>query len=621
MSSLRPRSFYFVVSALLLSCAMRGQDRTGRITGTVHDPAGTPVPEAQITARNTQTGIKSEGKSSEGGDYTLPLLDPGTYEISVEHQGFKSVQQSGIVIHVNDQVRLDYSVELGQVNQVVNVHEETPLLRTADASLGQVVDNQKVTSLPLNGRSSFRLVNLTPGFIGTSGANGQFGDIPVNSTWDSNFSINGGQGYSNEIMIDGAPSTTGFFNQITTMPSVDALAEFKVQSNVMSAEFGRYGGGVLNVTTRGGTNVYHGNLFEFVRNDIFGANDFFNNLAGKPNPPFRMNQFGGSLGGPIQIPRIYNGKNRTFFFTNYEGTRWRRGAVFTTTVPTGAERQGDFSGLTSGGRQIIIYDPTTTVPNPTAPGTFLRTAFPGNRIPSSRLNPIGVNIATYYPLPNAGAPGATINNFVSNAGTAVNKDQETFRIDHQITDLQKIFGRVSLDDTDLCQPNYFGNAASPTPGTVGCTTWRNRSASLEYDRTLSPSTILTVRYGFARWYQLRAGISYGFDQTTLGFPPSLVSQQQVPMFPSVNVNGYSGLGNQTQLYLSNGNDTHSLLPSVTLIRGNHTIKVGADLRLARINFFNPDAPAGSYSFTQAFTQGPNPLTSSTFAGDSFASLL
>src|SRR3954452_3552901 len=142
------------------------------------------------------------------------------------------------------------------------------------------------SSLPLNGRRSFRLVNLTPGFIGTSGANGQFGDIPVNSTWDSNFSINGGQGYSNEIMIDGAPSTTGFFNQITTMPSVDALAEFKVQSNVMSAEFGRYGGGVLNVTTRGGTNKYHGNLFEFVRNDIFGANDFFNNLAGKPNPPF-----------------------------------------------------------------------------------------------------------------------------------------------------------------------------------------------------------------------------------------------------------------------------------------------------------------------------------------------
>ncbi len=211
------------------------------------------------------------------------------------------------------------------------------------------------------------------------------------------------------------------------------------------------------------------------------------------------------------------------------------------------------------------------------------------------INVIGKNIASYYPLPNTGFSNTgNVNNFISNAGTAVNKDQETFRMDHQITDMQKIFGRVSLDDTDLCQPNYFGNVASPSPGTVGCTTWKNRSASLEYDDVLSPSTVLTVRYGFARWYQIRAGLSYGFNQTSLGFPASLVSQEQVPEFPSVGVSGYSGLGNQTQLFLSNGNDTHSLLPSITLIRGKHTLKVGADMRLTRINIFNPNAPAGSY---------------------------
>ncbi len=326
----------------LLAVGSFAQDRTASVTGTVHDPSGAPVPDAQITVRNTETGIKRTSKTGGSGDYTVTLLDPGTYEIRVEHAGFKSLQRTGIVLHVNDNVRLDYALALGDVSQVIDVHEEVPLLRTTDASLGQVVDNQKVTSLPLNGRSSFRLVELTPGYIPTPGASGQFGDIPVNTTWDSNFSINGGQGYANEIMIDGTPSTTGFFDQITTMPSVDALVEFKVQSNSMSAEFGRFAGGVLNVTTKSGTNRFHGTLFEFVRNNVFGANDYFNNLAGSPNPPFRMNQFGGSLGGPVDIPRIYRGRNRTFFFSNYEGTRWRRGAVFLDDRSDGGRTPGRF---------------------------------------------------------------------------------------------------------------------------------------------------------------------------------------------------------------------------------------------------------------------------------------
>ena len=616
------RLLFYLSILTALSTASLGQDRTAQITGIVHDPSGSPIPDAEITVRNVETGVKRQTKTSEKGEYTVTLLDPGRYDILVEHPGFKSFQQTGIILHVNDSVRLDYSLQLGAVTQVINVHEAAPLLRTTDASLGQIIDNQKIVSLPLNGRSSFRLVNLTPGYIGTSAANGQFGDIPVNTTWDSNFSINGGQGYSNEIMIDGTPSTTGFFNQITTMPSVDALVEFKVESNSISAQFGRFGGGVINVITKSGTNTYHGNLYEFVRNDIFGANDFFNNVAGNPKPPFRMNQFGGSLGGPVRIPHIYNGHGKTFFFVNYEATRWRRGAVFTTTVPTPAERNGDFSqDVTSAGKLIVIYNPFSTRINPVQSGAYIRDPFPGNKIPVQYLNPVGINIASYYPNPNTmGSVGGT-NNFVSNAGTAINKGQETFRIDHQLTDLQRIFGRGSFDDTDLCQPNYFNNPASPSPGTVGCTTWRNRSATLEYDDTLSATAVFTVRYGFARWYQLRQGLSYGFDQSKLGFPPSIVSQEQVPLFPAISVAGYSGLGNQTQLYLNNGNDTHSLLPSLNLVKGNQTIVVGADVRMTRINFFNPNAPAGQYSFTQAFTQGPNPLTATTTAGDAFASLL
>ncbi|HEY3840998.1 MAG TPA: carboxypeptidase-like regulatory domain-containing protein, partial [Bryobacteraceae bacterium] len=536
------------------------QDRTGSLTGTVRDPSGAPVPDAEITVRNTETGIKRVTKSSGNGDYTVTLLDPGSYDATIEHPGFKSLQRTGIVLHVNDSLRLDYSLAMGEVSQVVDVHEEVPLLRTNDASLGQVVDNQKVTSLPLNGRSSFRLVELTPGYTPSPGASGQFGDIPVNTTWDSNFSINGGQGYSNEIMIDGTPSTTGFFDQITTMPSVDALEEFKVQSNAMSAEFGRTGGGVLNVTTKSGTNAFHGSLFEFLRNSVLGANDYFNNLAGSPRVAFKMNQFGGSIGGPVI-------KNRTFFFFNYEGTRWRRGAVFVTTVPTAAERQGDFShDVTNAGQLITVYDPTSTVPAAQA-GQYVRTPFPGNIIPANRINKIGASIASYYPLPNTVGSGASgVNNYVSNAGGAVNKDQFNGRLDHQITANDKIFGRVSSDVTDLCQPNTYGNIASPGAASVGCTTFKNRSASLEDDYTISPNILFSIRYGFARWYQIRAGLSYGFNQTTLGFPASVVSEEQIPAFPTVNVSGYGALGNQGSNYLSNGNDTHSLLPSLTIVR-------------------------------------------------------
>ena len=608
---------------LLLAPFTTAQNGAAEISGHVQDPSGAPVAKTHLAVRNVDTGISRDVSANDDGNYVVPALEPGSYEVLVDHAGFRTVQRSGITLHVNDSVRLDFSLEIGMVSQKVDVVESAPLLRSTDASLGEVVDNRKVVSLPLNGRSSFRLADLTPGFIATPASYGQFGDIPVNTTWDSNFSINGGQGYSNEIMIDGTPSTAGFFDQITTMPSVDALTEFKVQSGPMSAQFGRLSGGLLNVTTKSGTNQFHGSLYEFWRNNVLGANDYFNNLAGRPNPPFRMNQFGGAVGGPVDLPHLYHGANHTFFFFNYEGTRWRRGAVFTTTVPTAQERLGDFSNdLTTSGALVKIYDPTTTQANPNQTGAYTRQQFQGNVIPVSRLNPVAAKIASYYPLPNLiGTPVPGLNNYVSNAGTAVNKDQYTFRVDHQINDLQKIFGRGSFDNTDLCQPNYFGNVATPAPGTVGCTPFRSRSATLAYLNTLSSSAVLSVNLGYARWDQVRAGVSYGFDQSALGFPASLVSQEQIPSFPSVNMTGYSGLGNQTQLYLNNGNDTYSLLPTLNLIKGRHAITTGLDFRMNRINLFNPNAPAGNYSFSQAATQGPNPTVSAATSGDSFASLL
>jgi len=620
----RCRITLIVFSAVLCcSLALFGQTQKARLTGTVSDTSGAVIPDAQVTATNTDTGIKREVTTNQYGLYTIPLLDPGSYELLVQKEGFRSTTRSGITLHVSDTVRVDFVLEVGAVTESVVVEAAVPLLQTSKASQGEVIDNVQVTNLPLNGRSAFRLAQLTPGFIGTRGAQGQFGDVPVNTTWDANFSINGGQGTSNEIHIDGTPSTAGYFNQITTMPSVDALQEFKVLTNSMSAEYGRLGGGVLNVSTKSGTNEYHGTLFEFLRNDVFDANEYFNKRAGRDIPAFRMNQYGGSFGGPVQLPKLYNGKERTFFFFNYEATRWRRGDVFTTNVPTMLQRQGDFSQtLNNKGQLVVVYDPLSTRPDPSHPGRFIRDAFAGNILPPDRIDPVSKNIAGYYPEPNTpGVQYTNASNYISNKPRKINKDQYNFRLDHNITDMNRIFGRYSQDDTDLCQPDRFGNVASPGLGNIGCTSWFNKSATLQDMHTFNPTTIFDIRYGFARWYQTRKSRSYGFDNSKLGLPAELVAEMQVPMFPNVSVQGYSSLGPFNNMFFVNGNDTHSLLASVTKVMGRHVIKTGTDLRIARINNLQASRPNGQYSFTRRFTQGPDPLKGSAVAGDGFATML
>ena len=237
---------------------------------------------------------------------------------------------------MNQTAQVNAALLLGTAQQTVTVVEAAPLLDTETASLGQVVNGTTIENLPLNGRQVSRLVQLTPGILATPATGGQFHDISVNTTFDSNFSINGGRAANNEVLIDGVPSTTGYFDQITTIPLVEATREFKVQSSDLPAQYGRFAGGVVNVITKSGSNQLHGSVFEFLRNDKLDSNDFFTNQAGKPRPEFRMNQFGYAVGGPVFIPHVYNGRNRTFFFTDYQGTRWVQGNVFVGTVPTAA---------------------------------------------------------------------------------------------------------------------------------------------------------------------------------------------------------------------------------------------------------------------------------------------
>ena len=329
-----------VVMLALCAGTIYAQSTTGAITGTITDPSGAAIPSATIKIVETDSGFTRQTLSSDLGTYSRPLLPPGVYQVTVSHDGFRSITRSGVELKVDQVARLDFTLEVGAVSEKMEVTADAPLVDSETSALGQVIDRAKVDRLPLDGRMTFRLVQLTPGILSGVDAQGQFGDISVGTFDDVNFSINGGRAGANATVIDGVPATTGLLNLFTTVPSVEATQEFKVQSNSTSAEYGRFAGGVINVSTRSGSNELHGSLFEFLRNNILNADDFFNNRAGLATPPFHMNQFGVAAGGPVVLPKLYNGRNRTFFLLNYEGTRWRRGADYQGSVPKAIERQG-----------------------------------------------------------------------------------------------------------------------------------------------------------------------------------------------------------------------------------------------------------------------------------------
>ncbi|MBM3785758.1 MAG: hypothetical protein FJW30_15455 [Acidobacteria bacterium] len=511
----------FIRLSFFLAVAAYAQSTAGQITGLVTDATGAAVPGAALEVQNVDTGISHTGQTNEQGAYRFPFLAPGVYRVRVEKQGFRAVNRSNVRLQVDQVAQLDFALEVGSASEAITVEAAAPLLEQSTSALGQVIDNSKISNIPLNGRSSFRLVQLTPGVLNAPSANGQFGDIPVNTMDESIISINGGRNKTNEIMIDGVPSTTGFVNVMTTIPSVDATEEFKVQSSNLSAEWGRFGGGVINVSTKSGTNEFHGTLFEFLRNSVLDSNEFFNKGAGRAIPPFRMNQYGFALGGPVV-------KNRTFFFADVQGTKWRKGDIFIASLPTALQRAGDFSQtLTAANQRILVYDPQTTRDNPAVPGRLVRDAFPGNVVPAARIDPVVRRMMTFFPQPNAtGVPLTQANNFVSNAPRKIDQINYSARGDHNVSSSHRVFGRFSVLRSTIFQPDSFGNAATSGPGANGNLNLYNYSASLDNTVTLTPTAILTVRYGFARFYWGRPTRSFGFNQTELGLPQSLVGQFQ-----------------------------------------------------------------------------------------------
>ena len=607
-------------AAGLMAGGLRAQQQTAQVDGRVTDAAGASIPDALVTVTNPETGFSVKVKTNSTGDYTVPLLQPANhYQIAADREGFKETVQKDVALQVAQTAKINLTLQIGGVSEVVTVTSGEPILDAETSSIGQVITGQTVEDLPLNGRSTFRLIALTPGVTFTQSAYGQFGDVAINTTFDTMFTINGGRVESNEFLIDGVPSSTGFFDQITTIPTPDDTSQFKVEANNLSAQYGRYTGGVVNVTTNSGTNRYHGNVYEFFRNSALDANDWFNKRAGLRIPAFKLNIFGATFGGPLSIPKLYNAKDHTFFFVEYQGTQRTKGTPYSVLLPTDAQKSGDFSALCSAydangvclpGKGTQLYNPFTT--NAT---TKIRTPFAGNIIPAGLIDPVAQAIQKYFPEPNQPLAGGT--NYRVSTPVRLGQDIYSARIDQNVSQKYHLFGRYAYSNSNLTLPNAYGNIAD-VEGAAGTTRFRNQSFAFDNIYSISPSLTLSVDYGFARWYQIRQSLSFGFDITTLGLPASLASALTVPVFPTVAIAGGYG-GTHLQNYTNNGNDSHALLASVTKTAGRHTIIAGVDGRYHKINFFNLANSAGTYIFAQFQTQ--NVSTPVPTGGNAYASFL
>jgi hypothetical protein len=596
-----------LAALVVLPAALFAQ--TAQLTGIVFDSSQARIPGARIEITNQTTAATRVTVANQEGTYTLALLPPGTYQLKVEASGFRSITQNNIVLEVEQSARLDLILQLGATSDSVLVTDTMPLLQAGNASLGQVIESKQFQDMPLNDRSALGLISLSDAVITSR-------NFDPNSYSGANvFSAGGSRAGQNEMLLDGAPNTMpGVWpgrGILGVSLQVDAVQEVKVQTSSFSAEFGRTSGGLVNMVSRSGSNAWHASAFEYLRNSRLDANDFFNNANGVALGAFRRNQFGGTLGGPVRIPRVYDGRNRTFFFMNYQGTLASTQAGRIVTTPNAAIRQGDFSAYTTpAGQKVQIYDPLTTT---TVGATPTRTLFPNNIIPASRIDPASARIVSFFPAQNL---NSVVNNLIQSGASRAATHLAGFRVDHALGDRQRFFVRYSKNREEPQTARWLD---SPAQGFAGQFNGVNAIAG-DYSLVLSPSTILGLRYGFTGRAGDQLDPALGFDLTSIGMPAAVAKEAKLKVFPSVTTAGYLSLGNAMAQNSFNYR-THSWQASLTSQRGSHTLKTGVDLRLLFVDQRRGIDPSGTYNFTRAFTQGPNANTSGTNLGDGIASLL
>jgi hypothetical protein len=542
------------------------------------------------------------GTADVEGRYTSLPLPPGDYRVEAALDGFRRAARA-VNVQVNSTVVVDFTLEVGQLTDAVEVRADTPLLETSTGTIGKVVDNRRILELPLNTRNVYSLIFLTPGVAGSIG-----------NTYNSmSYTVNGARPTMMDTVIDGVTAsfpTVNGFTGISVFPSVDAIQEFKVLGANYPAEYGRSLGSVLNVVYKSGTNNFRGSAYEFFRDSAFDANNYFAELAGTPLGDYKRSQFGGVAGGPIR-------RGRTFFMTSFEGLREDRASQMTTTVPTLAQRQGDFSQtFAQNGQLIRIFDPFTTRANPA--GGFIRDQFANNVIPLNRMDAVARQVLNYFPLPNQ--PGNAVTgaqNYFATGTAELNVDNVDARVDHQLSDKAKGFVRYSYRKTFSAPASFLPDDIAIAEGRVNEQNLAH-NAVIDYNRTMSNTTVLSARLGFARTLFIFDNQGLGFRPSSLGLPASIDENVDRLMFPRFGVGGVVTLGGNDHRY--NAFMSYTTAASLTKVRGNHVLKGGFEGRMLRVNVWEARS-AGTFNFRTNETQGPNPNTASSTAGYGFASFL
>jgi hypothetical protein len=601
-----------ILAASLIPASLAAQAVTGTILGTITDDTGAILPGATVTLRHTDTGLARTVNSDSAGEFTAPALPTGTYALTAELQGFKTVSIPEIRLGVDQRLRFNVKLEVGAVSETITVVGSSPLVQTSSSELGTTVDEEQIQTLPLNGRNFVSLTRTVPGVVrGIPGSNIDGGG---SLAWraSSSFSANGQRPRDNNYILDGVDNNESWLQTVVIFPAVDALDEFKLQTSTYSAEFGRSLGGVVNLQIKSGSNAFRGSGYEFLRNDKFDSNNFFNNRAGRPKPPFEQHQFGATLGGPIL-------RSKTFFFGSYQGLRVEQGQTYLSTVPSELMRQGNFSEINR-----VIYDPLTGQP------------FPGNVIPRDRWDPAARNIMEQLiPAPNTGGTragtGQIINNYLINPTLERQDNQIDSKIDHSLTANNRFFVRYSYQKTHRVLPATLPHGDAGFTFGAGDGNIKAQGLAFNDTHAFGSGWLNEFRFGWTQIKFLMTPIDYGQNLAqSVGIPginlndaTSAMSQIQF----TTGTGGGSGsrnLGsNGNQPLITNQND-YQIFNNITRVMGRHTIKAGGSLTMHSREILNADLIVGQFIFNQnltsncaGITSGCTPLANAGFDVASF----
>ena len=578
------------VALVFVALGAYAQTNAGTILGLVSDTSGAAIPGATVSVTNEGTGVSSIFQTSGDGSYVVPYLLPGTYKITVAKTGFKTQVKSGIGLLVDQKARVDVALEVGNINETVQVAGTAPLVETDSSEMGEVITSNKMVELPMNGRDFAQLVSLNAGAVPGKGGLGN-AVTPNNLLGVSDNNVNGLPVYANNFQVDGVSANNDFYGTLAVNPSLDAIQEFKVTNNNYAAEYGRAGAANVLIAIKSGTNQFHGVAFEFLRNSAMDANDFFSNRAGRAIPPFRQNQFGANLGGPVK-------KDKIFFFMDYEGRRNRLGQVGVLSVPTALQRAGNFSEANplTGRPQPQIFDPVTHTP------------YAGNIISGSGISPVSANVLKLEPLPNLFAPNGQpllVNNYFGSQSLAYDLDRMDARVDFALGRKDQAFVRYSFATGFLDNPPYLGTVAGGDPLNQGTAINHSHNVAINEVHTFSSRTLNEFRAGLSRFF---------LDFVTFDQAQKLMTSQQVGI-PGINdacgfcfglsriiIAGSATLGHGNAFTPAiMANTLFQYADNVTLIRGKHTMKFGGQVQRYRYNLFSDAAPTGIFTFDQNLT--------------------